>query len=483
MSCPAHVGHELMYTAVLVEDNIPNGNQYSESLRRAGFDVVWYTNASDARANLSEEADTLVDLFVLDREIPDVAGDTESVDTGDVLFEEIQARWADSPILVFTAHSTPQHTQNAISNRGQLWLGPTSNVDRVQIAYKEQGSRFLEQVRQVAEALDLLQDVHVLPDTEYGNSDRGRALRRLFAKLAARNSCGAIRVRRLGGGRSGDEVFECELLDENGIIVAAFVGKTRKPGWVPAHGAMYGLPQAIVAPHVDLVSGMAAGTVLELFQIVSGATPLDELLKSGDPDAPIAIDALSSTIIAHGGVVTRLVGIEELVEPLVTLDFLQEQLAEMGVAGPRTSLSILSERSLQHGDLHGGNVLVKDQHPALIDFGKRATASRLLDPVTLMLSMWLHPDGMWFTSTTASDEPVAAIRAIIDRAPDELSNESLRAVARWVVAIEPDPRELWSICLGYAVRQLWYETAQNEAAAERIAAIANAACTAIGTGR
>lgn len=469
----------MTYRAILVEDNVPNGSQYADSLRSNRFIVEWFTNAADTRSYLAENPDLLVDLFVLDREIPDSPGDTESVDSGDALFHEIQSTWTDTPIFVFTAHSTPEHTQNAISNRGQLALGPTVTIDRVQIMYKEQGSRFLELVRQVVEELDGLQDVHVIPENEESATDRTRALRRLFAKLAARNNCLAIRVRPLGGGRSGDEVFECELLDDDGIVVGAFVGKTRKPGWTPAHGGMFGLPQDIVAPHVDVVSGMAGGSVLELFQIVSGATPLDEMLKSDVGQAAAAIDALATAVISHVTTATRTVGLEKLVEPLVTLDFLSDQLELLGLTPPRASLSILSKRSVQHGDLHGGNILVKDQHPALIDFGKRATASQLLDPVTLMLSMWLHPDGKWFVDSAPPNQPLDALRAVIDGQPETLNDDGLRAVACWLVGLKPDSRELWLISLGYAIRQFWYETAVDPIARARIGAIAAAACAAI----
>jgi CheY-like chemotaxis protein len=46
-----------------------------------------------------------------------------------------------------------------------------------------------------------------------------------------------------------------------------------------------------------------------------------------------------------------------------------------------------------HGDLHGGNILVtQDRRAILIDFGRVGLAFNAVDPVTLELSVILHPD-------------------------------------------------------------------------------------------
>jgi hypothetical protein len=89
--------------------------------------------------------------------------------------------------------------------------------------------------------------------------------------------------------------------------------------------------------------------------------------------------------------------------------------------------------------MHGGNVMVRGERPRLIDFGRVRTASGLLDPLTLLLSFWLDPDGVWFDDETCPTEPAGILQAIA--AAEDLDQPELAPFSRWIATVRTTDRE------------------------------------------
>ncbi len=129
------------------------------------------------------------------------------------------------------------------------------------------------------------------------------------------------------------------------------------------------------------------------------------------------------------------------------------------------SLSITLGSSIQHGDLHGLNVLVAaDGGPLTIDYGDLGQHPEALDPVTLELSFVFHADrpdlGGWPSPEHAShwfdleaytrDSPIAKV---------------VEACREWALEVVT-PQQLAAVVYAHAVRQLKYDDTDKDLAIE-----------------
>jgi CheY-like chemotaxis protein len=136
-------------------------------------------------------------------------------------------------------------------------------------------------------------------------------------------------------------------------------------------------------------------------------------------------------------------------------------------------LTIRTTNCLQHGDMHGKNVLVNPAcQPVLIDYGDVRRTTGCLDPMTLELSAIFHPEaqsvrGAWPTPTQAASWDD------LDRYLEDCPFEQyIRACREWTNAVAASPQEVDAVLLSYCLRQLRYD-----GCAESIAsALINAAC-------
>lgn len=129
------------------------------------------------------------------------------------------------------------------------------------------------------------------------------------------------------------------------------------------------------------------------------------------------------------------------------------------------SLSVTLGDSIQHGDLHGLNVLVAaDGSPLTIDYGDLGKHPEALDPVTLELSFLFHADrpdlGNWPSLEHASQwfdlEAYAQASPIAD---------VVQACREWALAVV-NPQQLAAVVYAHAARQLKYDDTDKDLAIE-----------------
>ena len=110
-----------------------------------------------------------------------------------------------------------------------------------------------------------------------------------------------------------------------------------------------------------------------------------------------------------------------------------------------------------HGDLHGGNVLINGSGNAVvIDFGRVGRAPTAVDPITLELSMALHPDSAfagagWPTIDQASNWH--DLNKYLVHCPVA---EFVEACRNWARDVSRGDREMDAIVYAYGLRQLLY---------------------------
>ena len=117
-----------------------------------------------------------------------------------------------------------------------------------------------------------------------------------------------------------------------------------------------------------------------------------------------------------------------------------------------------------HGDLHGANVLVDDHNNAMvIDFGDVGPGPAALDPVTLELSLFFHPDAL--PENAVVQPAVAQGWANLDGYAEQFAaKEFIRSCRQWAHAVAAGDREVFACCYAYALRQLKYQDTNKDIA-------------------
>jgi hypothetical protein len=97
-----------------------------------------------------------------------------------------------------------------------------------------------------------------------------------------------------------------------------------------------------------------------------------------------------------------------------------------------------------------------DGIPILIDYGDVANGPASVDPITLELSLFFHPDGplknsIWPTGETA--EMWGELDSYLIGCP---CPEFVRSCRNWAAEVAVGDREIAAVAYGYLVRQLKY---------------------------
>ncbi|MFE4833346.1 phosphotransferase [Arthrobacter sp. NPDC056691] len=463
--------------AIIVEDDIQQIYFTRGILAEHGFDVTSFGHASEAVLGIAS-VNRPIDLVILDRKLPQEETDEPNDAVGDVLLGQFLAELPDTVFVVFTGYTDIFHQQFATRERGTISIGSTS-FDRVCAYEKGQAVEFDEYVKRLSQEIDSLGDLEVIGFVE---DDADLTISRRLLRLVAHHYGGdSISVRALTDGKTDLPVWHCRIRDASGNEVASVVVKqTDGSKAPPASGLHTILPAGVVAAPVALISGLCDGKRAQVMQ-VAGPAPtsllklLDENQASAAQHLSVITDAIQS--IPVGGSCTK--NLEDLVQPLLSWPKLLE-LSEMhGILPPRREKRASTRIGAQHGDLHPGNILEAENAPVLIDFDNEVFASRLLDPITVLLSPLFHPDSPIRKSQWPTPEQCAEIYtdAFLEGSP---CREWTAAAQRWVEQALTSENERWALTLAYAMRQLKYDDVlDNPQVKRRAIALARKAASAL----
>jgi hypothetical protein len=200
------------------------------------------------------------------------------------------------------------------------------------------------------------------------------------------------------GGLSGNTTALLECLDDGAQTVGRCFVKIGSPSEIDKEesgfGAVRFLWPSTALPHLAcrLTFGIGRNQALVYTQ-APGTEDLFGLCRQA-PDSVGDFVRLLASVIGPRGVTTRSCKVGELRREFVRDDtvglYMKALRAErvMEVEELRVDL----REFVQHGDLHGANVLVDPNGgPFLIDFGRTGLHDGPLDPVLLELSMMFHP--------------------------------------------------------------------------------------------
>lgn len=458
-----------------------------ESLAQALADIknqcaCTFARSRDAAIDAIQK--NVFDLAVLDLQIlPDDAAIQPDISHGQAVYYELSARSPGTPIIFLTAFGTEDFISDLMlrSEQQDIW----GSRDKYPMVYMLRKARLPEMV-------DLIKTLNtVIAETdqiEISSGIRPVALaeleKRVVRIFGRRHNGVRVGISALAGGLSGARVLGAKVLsaqDETRVYAAAKINELDK---IADESRRY---------HEEVIR-LAPGSFPTLFDQVSvGAGALGGLFYRLAEDYTSSLFKLLETDVERAAAVvgrlealekpwqesapSRMLTVSEVRAMIVKEDFesMRDRLGAVGLERVDT-MQVQVRMCCQHGDLHGGNVLLdKRDFPLLIDFAQVGSAPSVLDAITLEMSMLFHPDAKGLRSNWA-DAKVATYWPDLDRYVSAGPfGQFVKACRKWAFQVAGD-RAVYATALAYSLKQMKYPDTDHDIAMALAAAAVNALC-------
>jgi CheY-like chemotaxis protein len=462
---------------LLVEDDPRGAQTVREILAELPGQVdPFVVGSRDAAfAALSEH---FFDLLILDLNIPaDDTGGASQPEFGYAVVGRAKELAPGMPIFLFTGSSTENFVEDLLLRVQQIEVWGVTKVPTVALQRKIKLEDFAEVL------LPFVAGPHALSEVEL---DRGgldlsveeRRLLRIFSKRYRGVKCV---VSPLSGGLSEARVLRVVLFDPQGAVIHQAVGKIARIPEIQREKDLY-------EQHVARLRSAATPRLLVALEF--GAKSMGAIfyqLAAGHDqsffDFQIANAALVSTAVVgtrvcmtewHEAGARNMYSVAHIRRRLLTDEARDRILADYDLAWTVAfeHANVNARWGCIHGDCHGGNVLLTAGGAAMvIDYGDIGPGPLAVDPVTLELSMFFHPNGALVDSAWPSPE-CAQNWGNLERylngcpCPDFISQ--CRAWARHVAG---GNREIAASAYAYLMRQLKYPNTNKARALDLLAGI------------
>ena len=444
---------------LLVEDEPAFRDRLQRELSQ--IDGVVISTAASRSSAMRLLDSTSFDLVVCDLKIPPDDGGLDTAEEhGFEVYETVRKKASGTCAYFLTGFATQQNTRDRLAEAPQADIfGTKSAVPLTRLRTKEELVDFIAEAEAFAAALKELDTVVVEADVDL-DLDELRALR-VFARRLGGSRVEAF----LLGGLSGARNLRAIVYDDSGGRRAVVFCKIGDHDRIRSELENYHqhvpslLPIGSYPAHADQVfegAGRRAGVFYRL------AEEYDKDLFSlaiGDEASCVAAVEMVEGHLHHWsgtrGEVTCSVGV--LRRERISDEVLENYLPKLGeVCSQFEEVVIDLPLVLQHGDLHGANVLVGAGRAILIDFGDVRLAPVAYDAISMELSFLFHPE----SSTSGTGWPVAGavqrwfdLAAYLEACPVSVVVARCRA---WAMREAPSDLHLAAVVYAHAVRMLKY---------------------------
>ena len=394
---------------LLIEDEIAVARQLGKALESrcaASIDIAYSREAAIDLAT----SDIDYDFIVCDLRIPTSNGALDpSVDHGLYVHQVLRERLPGTPCMLFSGYATLENVRRALTGGPTVDLyGTREEHPLVDVRLKREQPELLKWASEIASELHELDNLEVesaedIEMTQY----KARPLR-VFARRLGGTRIGVSAL----GGMSGASVFRCEVFDSlrstRGLVVAKVDLISEVESEINGY-RNYVVPSVEIgafAPLADVVLHGCGRYGAAFYKLAAnGYKDLFDFAANSVSEAAVAVRRLKDTLnrwgirgpqstVSIGDLRAARVSDTDLAVFAADLD----EIGWRGVEAVRLTMS----QAVQHGDLHGRNVLIDvEGRPLIIDYGDVGLSSALLDAVTLELSLLFHsehPDrGGWPT--------------------------------------------------------------------------------------
>ena len=356
-------------------------------------------NRDAAFAVLDVSPPSLIDVIVLDLKLPPSATTfVASVDHGEAVFARALQAASGAPICLLTGSSFEQFARKLLRSAHQedVW-GDGLTMPTIDVFPKTDLPEFLEHMKALcprilaANNVDVTTGVHTLTLTP---------LERRTIKIFVRKRLGTTcTVSLLNGGLSASRVLRVRVQDGSGALR---IDAAAKLGPIPAIDDEYQRFHNLV--RLNPGSYPACVEVIRFGAVNSGGvfynllndynSSVFDRLKDSDVDASFVPTIRELLRPWSLGVPTENISIADIRRRSFSdVDVARVQATHGLIWIQEIEAKIVQARTCCiHGDLHGGNLLLSSKGaPMLIDFGDVGNGTISLDPITLELCLFFHP--------------------------------------------------------------------------------------------
>lgn len=457
----------LRMRVLLIEDDQTIIEIFDSEAASGQFELTHVANRTDALMVL---ADGSFHLIVCDLKIPpsrnSFDGDTAH---GQAVLTEIIETHKGTPVIAFSAHATMPVMQQLLERaRESDYLGVNVAAPMISFFQKDQITECLCKVHEIQSSMAELDAIQIATGMHLLSLswEQERVLRIYARRIGAT----VVKVSPMGGGRSQATVLRLRLFS-NGAQLANVVVKLDALDSVLAESECV---EKFVSPallsgsypsNVSLVSAGASRCGGVFYRFAGG---YDEPLMSlvNRPNAGEVVAKVRGILDPWGdGAPVKEVTLEAVREILVCRAAAPQTILESAASA---EASILPSRwCTSHCDLHVFNVLVSaDEAPMIIDFGSVQAAPPSIDPITLELSLFFHPDSReilgaeWPTAEQA--EHWDNLKVYLEGCP---APEFVTACHEWAFDVGAGDQDVFASLYAYAMRQFRYDPVGHAVAA------------------
>lgn len=455
---------------LLIEDEEAVVKEIGGLLKSRCAAEVRVARSRDGALEIIEGAEDY-DLIVCDLRIPTRDGGLDvAEDHGFRVHDAARERHPGTPCIFFSGYANLENVGQRLAGGSTVDIFGTGELwPLVDVRSKDSQPEFIDRSADLAAGLRELDSLEI--EIAGGHSLSAYEARPM--RVYATRLNGSRVVMSPLGGLSGAKVFRVEVFDSSQSSVGLVVAKVALASTVLDEIDRFRQHVAPTigiggfAPLADEVLAGAGRFGAAFYSLAAGwDRDLFELVTNDPASAAVAVNRLREILTVWRRSESRsVVTIEELRSARVSNDQLAPFASDLDGIRWRDveAFSVEMNMSVQHGDLHGRNLLVDSEgRPLIIDYGDVGLGPSVLDPVTLELSLLLHdehPDlGDWPTSKHASSwfdlERYTADSPILDL---------VRVCREWATA-SSSRIELAAMVYAHAMRQLKYPDTDKEMA-------------------
>jgi CheY-like chemotaxis protein len=414
----------------------------------------------------------LVDLIVLDLALPPSATSfVASVDHGEAVFARALQAAPGAPIYLLTGSSYEQFARKLLRSARQedVW-GDGQTMPTIEVFPKSDLPEFLDHMKALnsrilaTNSVDVTTGVHTLTLS---------VLERRTIKIFARKRLGTTcTVSSLNGGLSGSRVLRVKVYDGSGALQIDAATKLGPLSVIDdEHQRFQNLLRLNPGSYPACVEVIRFGAVNSggvFYNLLNDYnSSVFDRIRNSDVDRSF-VPAIRELMRPWSqGVPTVTTRIAEIRRRCLADDELDKLRAAHGLIWvPEIEAKTVQARiCCIHGDLHGGNLLLSGKEaPMLIDFGDVGPGAISLDPITLELSLFFHPDFASTSSAWAKDLNAASWASLDEYASTMPRPQFVRGCREWAHEAAGSGREVLASAYAYLIRQLKFPDTNKELA-------------------
>ena len=468
---------------LLVEDDRDFVDGLKPRLEGMGNVVVTVAESRDAAFRIFDELpNVFIDIVVLDLKLPTSNSSFDaSVDHGQAVFSRAIQTAPGVPIVLLTGSSVEQFARKLVRTARQedVW-GEGQTMPTVDVFPKTDLLEFLEHMRtlypkiEATNNIDVTTGVHTLTLS----SVEKRTLR-IFTRKRAGTTC---TVSSLNGGLTASRVLRVKVHDGAGALQIDAAAKLGLLEAIDDESSRFtNLDRLTPGSHPAKVEVIRFGAINAggvFYNLLNDYNlSLFDRLQQGDVDAHL-VPAIKQLLAPwRQGVPTANTTVAHIRRKLMNdadLAIVQKTFGLIWI--PEIEAKTIQSRSCCiHGDLHGGNLLLSGTgHPMLIDFGDVGPGTVSLDPITLELCLYFHPQFAQISAAWIDGLAADNWHSLDQFAASMPRPQFVRDCRAWAHDVAASGREVLASAYAYLVRQLKYPDTNKVLAQRLLESVKNA---------